>query len=113
MKILAPAQAYSSYYYGTKIRPEVIRLWNESILKKDNFAYNGNEVEDEGLVPEDDGTTADIPIGFKMYVVRKMFREESQEMRDEVERRRKSDVGPVEDEIDMIRRRRRLEKMEA
>lgn len=111
IRTLAPAQAYSSYYYDEKIGPEVLRLWKKRLLEKDNFEYTGNGVDHEELIPVDDKLTADIPIEFRMEVVRKMYNDESEEVKAEVERRRKIDGGPVEDELDEKRRQIRLSNM--
>lgn len=112
VKVLAPAQAYSSYHYEELIKPEVIRLWKEHLLQEDNFDYVGSTDDDEGLIPEEiDDATASIPIGFIMDVVKKMYAEASEEMKTSVELRRKEEGGPLNHVVDPVLRQEILSEV--
>lgn len=101
---------YTKYFYATRIKPEVLRRWALKLAQQDNT--NWLELDEEDVIPMDE-ETYDIPIGFKMEVVREMLKAEDDATKAAVERVRKLDAGAVEDEVDNERRQARLQKMDS
>lgn len=116
IKMLAPAQAYWKMYNNTKIRVGLLRIWKEEQGIVDNTGHLGI---DEGLVvvPKltakeqealDDAIIKAMPIGFRTKAAHTLYKSESQETKDAVDRFRKAGAGLVEQEIDLLLRCDRL-----
>lgn len=97
----APLQAYMHYYYQSKIKAQVIRLWKQanygqrtSALEQDRHPDIEAQDDDEEL--DEDTETKGIPFSFKMKISKEMWSIESESVKIDVEKRRTEDSVPPE-----------------
>ena len=85
----AALQAYVKYYWESKIKKEVIKLWAPT-PETDLFGEieNGeDQVAWEAMTPME----KNIPLWFRMKVGRQLYEAESEEVKAEVDRRREQE----------------------
>lgn len=120
-KMVAPVQAYWKMYNEDKIRPQLLSAWKKDQGIVDNTDHLGDDEGLEAQKPkltdaeqkaEDDKIMKSIPIGFRTKTIHRLYKNEPQEIKDRVDRQRKSAAGLVEDESDLKLRHARLKKLD-
>lgn len=114
-------QAYWKMYNEDKIRPQLLSAWKKDQGIVDNTDHLGDDEGLEAQKPkltdaeqkaEDDKIMKSIPIGFRTKTIHRLYKNEPQEIKDRVDRQRKSAAGLVEDESDLKLRHARLKKLD-
>ena len=88
-KLMAPVQTYVKHYWNTKVKQEVIKQWAPT-PETDLFDENDigeDQVGWEALTPME----KNIPLWFRMEIGRKLYEDESDEVKAEVDRLREQE----------------------
>lgn len=111
------------YYWSAKaeeVTPQLLALWKKEQSTVDNTEYLG---VDEGLTApvqltkeEQDKVDQDIikklPLGWKTKAMQEIYEKLPQDVKDQVERERKADENPVEEQDDLRLRQKMLRKID-
>lgn len=119
IKMLAATQTYWHKYSNTKVREQLLERWKAEESLVDNTEHLGEEEglsEIKQLTAEEQKVNNDallktIPFGFASVVVNEMYRNEPQKVKDEIDTERKAGQKPMEKEVDLFVRRKRLVKV--